>query len=323
MSEQIKLFEKKPEDVKPELYYITWNSSVKEKTGTRIAKGYGVGKETPIEVINLAMNMESGDDRYPHLVQTGVGVLEWLNRETIPDPTMKANLTVEVCPKVGNEINFLGEGTFVVKSIGIYKEDLYDRPYLVLTSLVNGYDMVISLKALNHKLLRKTSPHKNLNFTLLDSMDNWPAYWFTIGYLLDKAYMYMRTTPGTDQEIQHRYKVLTGCEITPMLYNKFVYFNDNKGTFTHNADMRILVDKSIRSNLYFPKNKVGKREGILKKEAGNKIELIQNTDYVWTLFHYGFRLGEKHNREKVFEYVKTYANSYLNDFKGGFNYDKT
>ena len=203
--------------------------------------------------------------------------------------------------------------------MGEYKDDLCVYPWLSLTSLSNDYDIIMSLRALNHKILRKKSPHRNLNFTLLNSTENQPAYWFTVGYLLNNVSLYLRTISKLDSELMRRYKQVTGTDISGSLYEKFVYKNENDGTFSHNADFRIPVTP-IRTQLYFPKNKRGKREGQLTKIAGEKIELVQNTDYVWTLFHYGFRIGTKHNKDKVIQHVKTHALEFIEDFMKGYNY---
>lgn len=318
MSEQTSFIKEKIQTINPKLYYITWHIDMGKG---EVRKSYSPGYDSPLRALNIAMRDEVNTAEYPKVVQTGVGVLDWLSKTTEPEPLMRSNMTIEIFPEIGAEVNFLGEGTFKVKLVDEYKDGLCSYPWLLLTSMSNDYDIIMSLRALNHKILRKKSPHKNLNFTLLDSTDNQPAYWFTVGHLLNTASLHLRTTTKVDSEVMRKYKQTTGSEITGDLYERFVYRNENEDTFTHNADIRIPVSP-IRTQLYFPKNRVGKREGVITKVSGEKIELIQNTDYVWTLFHYGFRIGARHNKDKVIEHVKIHASEFIEDFMKGYNYGK-
>lgn len=315
MSEQTSLFKEKFSDVKSELFYVTYDNLVKDRKNTRIAKGYSPGKESPKEALRIAMEGELGDHQYPRVVQTGVGVIEWLKKDTNPDPIMRSNITIEINPSVGNEVTLENEGTFIVKGKGDYESSLCTYPFLILTSMENNYDVIMSLRALNHKLLRKNSPHKYLNYMLMDDVviENRPEYWFTVGYLVNKAEIHLRTTPSTDQKVRSKYRNVVGSDITSELYDKFVYYNDNEDTFTDNADLRLPIDDPNRLRLFFPKNKIGKREGQVTKDH----EIFHSTEFVWTLFNYGFRLGTKHNIKKVYSYVNTHQKEYLKYFEEG------
>jgi len=233
---------------------------------------------------------------------------------TIPEPRMTK--AIEITLVKGSELNLLDEGTFKVKFIGEYKCGTTDYPWAMLSSAERGYDIVMSFKAINNKILRSRSPHTDLNFTLIDSIDDTAAFFFTVGHLLSRqTALHLRTTPKTHTELMDKYERLTGHRITEDIFNKYVYLNTNPGTFTDNADLRVTISP-IRKYLYFPKNNVGKREGKVAKGT----ELIQNTSYVWTLFNYGFRLGTEHDVDEVFGHVRIQSPEYFEDFERGYNY---
>lgn len=312
MTKQISLFDLL-DDVKEDLYYITWDSKKIENGKVRIAKGYNDGLDSFKQTVEKAMKAEI-DEGYPKVVRTGAGLKNWYEIETIPEPKMA--LGIEITPEKGNELNLLDEGTFKVKFVGVYKCGTTDYPWAILSSAEHGYDVVMSFKTISNKVLRKKSPHKDLNFTLIDSIDDTAAFFFTVGHLLNRQIaLHLRTTPKTHTDLTEKYERVTGHRITEDIFNKYVYLNTNPGTFTDNADLRVDISP-IRKYLYFPKNNVGKREGKVNKGT----ELIQNTSYVWTLFNYGFRLGTEHDVDGVFGHVRIQSPEYFEDFERGYNY---
>lgn len=315
MTDQTSVFDYIP-DVKDDFYYITWDSLVEDNGKLEPRKGYNDGIDSFKKAVNNAMSSEM-NSKYPKVVRTGIGVRCWYMKETIQEPKMLITHN-EIKPEKGSELNLLDEGTFKVKYVGEYKCGTTNYPWSLLTSIDNGYDIVMSFRAINNKILRKKSPHKDLNFTLIDAIDNIPAYWFTVGYLLRiKPSIHIRTTLKTHDYIMNKYETVTGQTITDEVFNKYVYVNRNNATFTINCDLRMPVSP-IRQYLYLPKNKVDKREGIITKD----IELIQNTAYVWTLLNYGFRLGTNHNVDEVFSHVRIQSPEYLEDFERGHNYNE-
>lgn len=313
-TEKIKEAEK---EVELDSYYFTWHGLV-DGTKDVFKKSYSAPQKNVKDIIELAMNREmSGKiNNWPNVIRRGASVLRWLETDTVPDSSIKTNKSIEINIRERDQVNLLDEGTFKVEGFGKYNNGLINYPWVLLSSVKHEHDIIISLRALNHKLTRPKSPHKDLNFTLFDTMENNEAYWFTVGYLLNnKAKLCVRTTPTTNEEIVKKYKKITGVSISLDNYEDYVQYNPNEKTFADNADLFIKIKPEIRPGLYFPKNKVGKREGSIK----NDIEHIQNTSYVWSLFNYGFRLGTKHRDEKVIEYVKENAREFFENFKEGYN----
>jgi len=306
-----KLLEPICEDIRPDYFYQTWHIDMgKNVRDNRYRKGYGPGNKNVKVVLERLLHNEMHNDSFLHVLRTGVGVTDWLKSDTVPEPLMKDSAKINIEPEVGLQVHFSDEGTFVVKGLGDYQ----GYPWVLLTSLENGYDVIMSLRALNHKVLRKGSSHKNINFTLTNEVSDFHRYWYTVGYLLkNKACLSIRTTPNTHDKVVKLYKKITGTDVG---IKQNVQYNPNEKTFTDNASLSIdVVDNAMRDSLYFPKNKVGKREGIIKKG----MEQIHNTEYVWTLFTYGFYLGYTHNIDKITEFVYTNANDFYNDFKKGYN----
>jgi len=302
-------------DINPKLCYMTWDVDLGKGN---VRKGFSKGFESPKEALERAMCNEL--DNYSKgckVVRWGSGVLNWYKKETIADPPLKQGIVFEITLKVDDVIHFLDEGDYRVKAVSKYK----DYPWVLLSSLESKWDIIMSLRAINNKL-RKGSKHRSQNYLVLSSGNSRskPAYWFTIGYLLkNKVELNIRTTPKTDSVVVEKYKKVTGEEIKEDYYNKYIMYNPNNKTFADNADLRIpLQSKFVRQHLYFPENKVGKREGAVK----NNIEHIQNTNYVWTLFNYGFRLGIEHNKNEIFEYVTAKEPKFLEDFEKGYKYNE-
>ncbi len=313
MSEQTHLIEYL-DSIDPKLYYITWD--VDKGNGDRRKSFSEKGYESPKEALDMAMKYELNNSSGFKTVRPGIETLDWYKRETISDPPMKQNITIEIEPSIGETLSFLDDGDLKVKGLGKYK----NYPWVLLTSLENNYDIIMSLKAINHRL-RKGSKHRSQNYTILSlgNSRSKPAYWFTVGYLLkSKVKLNVRTTPNTDTIIADKYEKVTGESITDYYYdNGYIMYNPNTKTFTDNADLFITLNpESVRQYLYFPENKIGKREGVVK----NNIEHIQNTNYVWTLFNYGFRLGTSHNKNEIFEYVEVKEREFLEDFRKGYKY---
>jgi hypothetical protein len=304
------------DDILDDYYYVAWH--IVRSDDKKEVKSYSVGYPDPKKVLALALNNELGDRRYIYTVHTGFGLKSWLKSKTIPDPEIPKIFSLDIRPKIGDEISFSDEGSFIVKGFGIYKYELGSIKWVLMTSLRTGCDIVMSLKSLNFRILRRSSPHKRLNFTLLDNTKNKDAYWFTVGYLLNHSEIHIRTTPKTHTEVVERYEKVTGCPITKHCYEEgYIVYNDNDLTFTDNADIRVTLDSpEVRDALYFPKNKIGKREGGLIEP---NLELFHNLEFVWTLFTYGFRLGKKHNVKEVTEYVRVQAKKYIKDFERGYN----
>jgi len=205
------------------------------------------------------------------------------------------------------------EGKFRIYSIldeGIYLEN----PWLKLISLEKDYIIAMSLNTLRQKL--NNNEHKRLNYLIVSDVDNMASYWRTIGHLLKhKAVLRIRTIPKTKDSVLRSYEKLTGQKISKETEEKYVDHNPNLKTFTDNAHLYFpIVSKEIRDLLYFPGNTAGKHEGEVSK---SKIEKIHNTEFVWTLFSYGFRLGNDHNSEKICEHVKTNAMEFTAAFEEG------
>lgn len=299
------------DEIKPGYFYETWHIDVgKDERDNRYRKSYGLGNKKAKVILERMLHNEMYSYSFPHVLRTGVGVTAWLKLDTIPEPLMKSVVKNGIELDVGSQVHFVDEGTFVVKGLGEYK----GYPWVLLTSLENGYNIAMSIRVLNHRILRKGSSHKNLNFTLTNKVSDFHRYWYTVGYLLkNKACLSIRTTPNTHDKVIELYKKITGTDIG---IKQHLHYNPNEKTFTDNASLSIdVADDTMRDFLYFPKNKVGKREGVIK----NGIEQIHNTEYIWTLFTYGFYLGDKHNIDKIIDFIYINANDFYEDFKEGYN----
>jgi len=311
MEQPLFLNEQIDEDVKEDYFYETWHVDTKKVSiyEQRYRKNYGRGRKDVKKALEIMLHNEMGNPCFPHVLRTGVGVIDWLHQKTIPEPIMKSNITIKVMPKKGEQVHFADEGTFVVKACGSYEE----YPWVLLTSMVNGYDIIMSLRALNHRLLRNGSLNKNLNFMITNQVNDPCRYWYTIGYLLkNKSCLSIRTTPTTHDRVVTLYKKITGTDIG---IKRYVQYNPNLKTFTDNASLSIgVIDPLFRNFLYFPKNKIGKRDGVIRGD----MEYIHNTEYVWTLFNYGFYLGDTHNIDKIREFVYINANKFYKDFEKGY-----
>lgn len=293
----------------------SWDFSRKEGNNRCQVKSYGPANDNlDIVIEKSARNELNNPDSYPHIIRELTTVEGWLLKETIPTKKNNSKVAKEFKVIDGDNITLYDEGKFKVYHIldkGIYSEN----PWLKLISLENGNTIAMSLNTLIRKL--NIDVYKKLNYPIVFGIANMASYWRTIGHLSKHgAVLRVRTTPKTRNLVLKSYEKLTGHKISKDIEEKYIDHNPNLQTFTDNAHLYFpTVSKEVRDLLHFPSNMVGKHEG----KVNNGIEKIHNTEFVWTLFSYGFRLGNDHDSEKIRNHVEINSNEFIAAFEEGNN----
>lgn len=293
----------------------TWDFLKKEGKSYRQIKFCGPKRDDLNSLIefNARCELNNNLDDFPTVVRDFVSVDKWKSKETIPTGKINSRIEREFNVNKGDNITLYDEGKFRVYDVlddGIYSEN----PWLKLISLEKNYVIAMSLKTIRQKLNIKD--HKRLNYPIISNVDNMASYWRTVGHLLKhKATLRIRTTPKTHEQVIKSYELLTNQKISDEVKNKYVDYNPNMDTFIDNAHLYFpVVSKEIRGSLCFPPNKKGKQEGDVNN---NKIEKIHNTEFVWTLFSYGFRLGGNHDSDMICKHVEINAEEFIEAFEEG------
>lgn len=250
----------------------------------------------------------------PQVIREVSTIDKWKAKETIPTKN-NSKITRKFKVVSGDNITLYDEGKFRVCHVlddGMYLEN----PWLKLVSLEKGDIIAMSLNTLIHKL--NINEHKKLNYPIVFSVANMVSYWRTIGHLLKhKAVLRIRTTPSTRDLVLKSYEKLTNNKISKDIEKKYIDHNPNLQTFTDNAHLHFpIVSKEVRGLLHFPSNSIGKNKG---KVNNNNIEKIHNTEFVWTLFSYGFHLGDDHDSKKIRNHVEINSNEFIPAFEEGKN----
>ncbi len=275
-------------------------------------KNYGPESDDLNKIIEKIAYYElDNPDHCPQVIREMSAIEEWKAKETIPTKN-NSKLIKKFKIANGDNITLYDEGKF--KAYCVLDENIYlENPWLKLVSLEEDNIIAMSLNTLIQKL--NTNEHKKLNYPIVFDVIDMASYWRTIGHLLKhSAILRIRTTPKTRDLLFKLYERVTGYKISKDMEEKYVDHNPNLQTFTDNAHLYFpTVSKEVRELLHFPSNRVGRNKG----KISNSVEKIHNTEFVWTLFSYGFRLGDDHDSEKIYNHVETNANEFIAAFKEG------